>query len=95
MLDHRPGHAVQWELAVTTGSDAERRQCIRFRSVGPIERGETICNNYGPKGSSELLVTYGFATRENALDSVDGIMLGIDAPAPADSPVDGERSRLF
>lgn len=79
MLDHKPGHAVQWEAA-TLGNN---RHCIRFRCVHPIAKGEPIWNNYGPKGNGELLATYGFAVRNNVLDSVEGIVLGIRTPAPS------------
>lgn len=61
MLDHKPGHPVQWEAS---------NKRIRFRCVDAIPKGGRIWNNYGPKGNGELLVTYGFASRENPLDSV-------------------------
>lgn len=86
MLDHKSGHAVQWEAA--TCHD-ETRRCIRFRCVEAIAKGEPVWNNYGPKGNGELLATYGFATRDNVLDSVDGIVLGVRAP-PASPPPPGE-----
>lgn len=84
MLDHKSGHAVQWEAA--TDRDNQHR-CIRFRCVEAIAQGQPVWNNYGPKGNGELLATYGFATRENVLDSVDGIVLGLRVPsAPLLSP---------
>eukprot|EP00580_Thalassiosira_gravida_P002014 CAMPEP_0201600606 /NCGR_PEP_ID=MMETSP0492-20130828/1606_1 /ASSEMBLY_ACC=CAM_ASM_000837 /TAXON_ID=420259 /ORGANISM="Thalassiosira gravida, Strain GMp14c1" /LENGTH=620 /DNA_ID=CAMNT_0048063397 /DNA_START=83 /DNA_END=1948 /DNA_ORIENTATION=- len=73
MLDHKPGHAVQWEAATRDNN----QHCIRFRSVHSIAEGEPIWNNYGPKGNGELLATYGFATGNNILDSVEGIVLGL------------------
>jgi len=78
MLDHKPGHAVQWEAA----THDDDKHCIRFRCVRSIAEGEPIWNNYGPKGNGELLSTYGFATRNNVLDSVEGIVLGMRTAEP-------------
>lgn len=94
MLDHKPGHAVQWESAITITSDEQRRQSIRFRCCNPQRQGEAIYNNYGPKGNSELLSTYGFAVQDNKLDSVDGIMLGIEVPISTDS-IDTKQHQVF
>eukprot|EP00956_Cyclotella_meneghiniana_P020569 scaffold36478_cov69-Cyclotella_meneghiniana.AAC.10 len=94
MLDHKPGHAVQWESAITITSDEQQQQSIRFRCCDPQKQGETIYNNYGPKGNSELLSTYGFAVKNNILDSVDGIMLGIKVPVSTDS-IDSQQQQVF
>jgi len=83
MLDHKPGHAVQWEATSSSSTSLNNgKHRIRFRCVHAIAKGEPIYNNYGPKGNGELLVTYGFATKDNTiLDSVEGIVLGLRIPA--------------
>lgn len=40
-------------------------------------------NNYGDKANGELLATYGFAVRDNIVDSVEGIVLGLGVPNSA------------
>ena len=87
MLDHKDGQAVQWE----TIRQKNQRRSIVFRCVEPIAKGRPVWNNYGPKGNAELLATYGFATRDNACDSVDGIVLGLRAPSA--SPISAARKR--
>lgn len=97
MMDHKPCHAVQWEafavttMATTTHSNndnnntRQQRRRIRFRCVHPIAKGEPIWNNYGPKGNGELLGTYGFATKDNVMDSVEGIVFGLRTPVQSDN----------
>lgn len=67
LLEHKCGHPIEWE--------AEGGR-VRFRTAVSVEAGGQIYNNYGPKGNAELLYTYGFAVRDNPLDSVDGIVVG-------------------
>eukprot|EP00578_Thalassiosira_sp_NH16_P013909 CAMPEP_0181125456 /NCGR_PEP_ID=MMETSP1071-20121207/27061_1 /TAXON_ID=35127 /ORGANISM="Thalassiosira sp., Strain NH16" /LENGTH=680 /DNA_ID=CAMNT_0023210903 /DNA_START=143 /DNA_END=2185 /DNA_ORIENTATION=- len=90
MMDHKPGYPVQWEAAAMAiksthknknNNNIQRR--IRFRSVHSIAEGEPIWNNYGPKGNLELLSTYGFTTKDNVMDSVEGIVLGLRTPMTA------------
>lgn len=78
LLDHKPGHAVQWESEINAHNNSIR---IRFRSVYSVAKGETIHNNYGDvKSNAELLSTYGFAVEENLMDKVEGIVLGLGVP---------------
>ncbi|KAL7539459.1 hypothetical protein ACHAXR_011867 [Thalassiosira sp. AJA248-18] len=93
MLDHKTAHPVQWE-AETITSDTRRCRMIRFRCVNPISSGEPIYNNYGPKGNGELLATYGFATKNNVMDSVEGIVLGLRVPSQDDQMHEVHKARM-
>ena len=41
---------------------------------GTAEPAEQLFNNYGNKGNTELLFTYGFAVKDNPLDAVDRML---------------------
>ena len=42
-----------------------------MRFAASCAAGDEIHNSYGPKANEELLSTYGFAIRENPMDSVE------------------------
>lgn len=72
ILNHKCGQNIGWEA----GSDGH----VRFRCLEVIEECDQVYNNYGCKSNAELLYTYGFAVRDNPLDSVDGILVGCKCP---------------
>ena len=84
MFEHKCGHRIGWEAGCGG---------VRFRCRAPVERGEPLFNNYGSKGNPELLFTYGFAIKDNPLDTVDGVVVG--CPAASDPALAAERRRLL
>ncbi|KAJ3127507.1 hypothetical protein HK098_006285 [Nowakowskiella sp. JEL0407] len=61
MLDHKPNHKVEWR---TTKSGVS----LVFQD--PIQAGDTLYNNYGPKGNENFLSNYGFCLSPNTSDYV-------------------------
>ncbi|CUM66769.1 uncharacterized protein PRCAT00004450001 [Priceomyces carsonii] len=63
LLNHDFKAKVSW----TVGKEGEE---IFFNFASESARsGEQLCNNYGPKGNEELLLSYGFCIEDNPADS--------------------------
>ncbi|KAJ3205812.1 hypothetical protein HDU67_008626, partial [Dinochytrium kinnereticum] len=60
MLNHQRGKKIEWNSIMKPG--------ISFITVEAIKSGETVWNNYGPKGNENLLANYGFVLDNNPED---------------------------
>jgi hypothetical protein len=84
MADHQGGQPIGWEAGAGG---------VRFRCRTHISRGGQLLNNYGPKGNTELLWTYGFAIDSNPFDVVEGVVVG--CRPTGDPELTSERTRLL
>ena len=81
LLNHRRAEPVTW----TPGqSVADASSHVGFGVRKPIEQGEEVFNNYGPKGNEELLLAYGFVIPTNPSSSCS-VKLGLKGQLPDDA----------
>ena len=67
MLQHEPGKRITWDAS---------EGAMSFRYPTAVTSGAQLYNNYGPKDSGSMLLTYGFALEQNEMDKVEGLYLG-------------------
>ncbi|KAJ3412607.1 hypothetical protein HDV05_000475 [Chytridiales sp. JEL 0842] len=60
MLNHQRGRKIEWNSVVREG--------MSFITPVAYKKGETLWNNYGPKGNENLLSNYGFVLDPNPED---------------------------
>ncbi|KAI8854943.1 hypothetical protein BC829DRAFT_105535 [Chytridium lagenaria] len=73
MLNHQRGRKIEWNSLVKPG--------IAFITVDAFQKGDTVWNNYGPKGNENLLANYGFVLADNPEDYFK-LSLNIQAEDP-------------
>ena len=65
LLNHRYGQPIEW----TSNS-----KHVAFTTLCVIKSGDEVYNNYGSRPNEELLFSYGFCIRDNAMDAVSLVL---------------------
>lgn len=65
-LNHARGQPVSWVVSSPTSSTPS----ISLLLHNPTPAGAELCNNYGPKPNSELILGYGFSLPNNPDDTM-------------------------
>ncbi|GAQ80830.1 hypothetical protein KFL_000630320 [Klebsormidium nitens] len=86
LIAHANWHEFRWAIAVVQSRSfslvqkrAENQaywetspdgRSVFLKAARSISAGEELCDSYGKKGNDELLISYGFITRDNAYEYV-------------------------
>lgn len=77
MFNHRYAAPIVWESG--GGTSSSDYPTVGFATGEPVNKGQEVFNNYGPKSNEELLLTYGFVLNNNPHDAYHLEVAGLAA----------------